>query len=275
MSKLFKLKIILFTLGLFCFAANSYIFAQRRHPAEKSKAARSWTDDFKSKIDFANETGKTVRIYWLDQNGERQFLLELKDGQSNYVNTFVSYMYVVTDEDGNALGMYASDAQPRFVQLRNDFERPAPPAREREDEDDYANRNYNTTPVKICSNQEVPRGFLIINYGSDMNCPNWSVSGVNTYTIQRPSRTEPVKICGDQLLPRGFVITRAGSDMSCTGWSVGGTNTYTIRIPRDTEDVCSVSETPRWFVVISTGSDMNCPNWSVGATNTKRIKRVR
>lgn len=277
MLKLFRLNVIFIALGLFCFAASAELFAQRKHPAESSKAARSWAMDFETSIEFSNETGNTVRLYWLDSNAERNYLFELKDGQSKRINTFVSYMYLVTDEQNNSLSMYSSDAQPRFIQLRNsDFDRRPPRDRDRDDDENYRGKNYDTTPIKICGNQEIPRGFLITAAESDFNCPNWSPGVKNSYTIQRPSRTAAVKICSSsQTIPRGFVVTSAESDFNCSNWSPGVKNAYTIKIPGDTETICSISETPRGFVVTSSESNFNCPNWSPGVKNSSRIQRIK
>lgn len=265
----------------FCFLGNAESFAQRRHPAENTKAARSWAMDFRTDIEFKNETGKTVKIYWLDSNAGRYHLFDLADGQSKHFDTYVSYMYLVTDDRDNALGMYASDAQPRIVRLGDKIASAARPPRESDsgnDEDDYADSpkgNYDTTPVTICSNQEIPRGFVITAVGNNFNCPNWNAVNKNTYTIQRPSRTEQTIICGGQQIPRGYVITAAGNNFNCSNWNAVNKNTYTIRRPRETENICSVSDVPRGYVVTGDYNDFNCPNWNAVNNNGKRLKRIR
>lgn len=281
MSNLFKLTIFLVALCLLAGTATKESFAQQRHPAENTKAARSWAMDFETSIEFRNESVKTIKVYWLNGNAERHFLFDLQNNQSKQFKTFVSYMYLVTDGQNNSLGMYASDAQPRIIQIGGDTSVARPPRdrdnREDFDDEDYDNqrRNYDTTPVTICSNQEIPRGFVLTAVGNNFNCSNWNAVNKNTYTIQRPSLTAETTVCSSHPVPRGFVVTAAGNNFYCSNWSATGQNTYTIRRPRETETICSVSEMPRGYVITGTGNNFYCPNWSATGNNSKQIKRIR
>lgn len=263
---------IVFIFSLLSLTAN-IIFAQRLHPAEENKTAKTVVSNFPTTIEFRNDSNKTVKIYWLDEAGKRKFSVTLAPKQSKEIKTFLSEPWLVTDERDNALSLYYPDAQPRIIYIRdNDFN-----SSERDEDDDfYASRpakDYN--PIKICANQPVPRGFLIIEAGSEWNCPNWTATGKNSYTIKRPSPTEPTKVCSNQNIPRSFVITAASAEWGCPNWTATGKNAYTITRPKDEQVMCAVSEVPRGFVVIANSNEWNCPNWTATGSNARRIKRVR
>lgn len=248
------------------------VSAQRLHPAEENKTARTVISNFSTTIEFRNDSNKTVKIYWLDEAGKRKFSVTLAPKQNNEIKTFLAEPWLVTDERDNALSLYYPDAQPRIIYIRdNDLS-----VSERDDEDDYASRpakDFN--PIKICSNQQIPRGFLIIEAGSDWNCPNWTATGKNSYTIKRPSPSEPTKVCSSQNIPRSFVITATSSEWGCPNWTATGKNAYTITRPKNEQSMCAVSEVPRGFVIISTYNDWNCPNWTATGSNARKIRRVQ
>jgi len=88
----------------------------RKHPAEMAKIA-SGPDLFAAPIAFQNNSAGIRKVYWLDTNGERQLYRELKPGESYELGTYLSHPWVVTDADGNALGLYYPDGQKRTVTL--------------------------------------------------------------------------------------------------------------------------------------------------------------
>jgi hypothetical protein len=88
----------------------------QQHPAEIAKIA-SGPDLFAVPIAFQNNSAGIRKVYWLDTNGERQLYRELKPGESYGLGTYLSHPWVVTDADGNALGLYYPDGQKRTVTL--------------------------------------------------------------------------------------------------------------------------------------------------------------
>lgn len=258
------------------FLTVAAISAQRLHPAEKTKIARTVASNFKTTIEFRNESGKTIKVYWLDEAGDRNFAVTLAPVQNDEIQTYLSQPWLITDERDNAISLYYPDAQPRVVFLRGKDLAGLEKAEGDFDEAyDDPNVVYDTRPIKICANQEIPVGYLIISADSDWNCPNWTATGKNSYTIKHPGRTEPTNVCNNQKIPRGFVITRATADWGCPDWTATGTNMYTITRPKDEQSICSISEMPRGFVVTSTYADWSCPGWTATGSNAKKIKRVK
>jgi hypothetical protein len=96
---------------------NAKAFEQGgKHPAEIAKIA-SGPDLFAAPIAFQNNSAGIRKVYGLDTNGERQLYRELKAGESYELGTYLSHPWVVTDADGNALGLYYPDGQKRTVTL--------------------------------------------------------------------------------------------------------------------------------------------------------------
>jgi hypothetical protein len=268
MSHKAKIFCLVVLLSLMSTAASG----QRLHPAERDKTARTVLSDFKTGIEFRNETDKTVKIFWLDENGNRKFSGNLAPGRSKEFETYLSEPWLVTDESDNALSLYYPDAQPRIVYLRDvrrsDSERGFEDDNTARPEKDYA-------PINICGNQPIPRGFLIVAAGNDFNCPNWSATGKNSYTIKRPRPNAPITVCSAQSIPRGFVITAASNEWGCPNWTATSKNAYTITRPKDEQAMCDVSEVPRGFVIVSTYNEWNCPNWTATGKNARKIRRVQ
>jgi VHL beta domain len=272
MKSIKTLKVFCLTGFLLFLAANS-VFAQIFHPAEKDKSARSGNNKFETSIEFSNETGAPIKLFWLDSNGARVFFLQLTTRQSKDIRSYLGVPWLVTDERDNALEIYYTDAQPRFIQIK-DSQLSANRRDDFYDEYDDPQTKIDTKPITICSGQEIPRGYLIIAAGSNWNCSGWTATGKNSYTIKRPSRTEAMTVCANQNIPRGFVITSASNSWDCSNWTATGTNAYTIKRPSETETICAVSDTPRRYVVTANTSNWNCPNWMATGTNAKTIKRV-
>jgi len=88
----------------------------RKHPAEMANIV-SGPDLFGTPIAFQNNSAAIRKVYWIDTNGERKLYLEIKPGESYGLGTYLSHPWVVTDADGNALGLYFPDGQKRTVTL--------------------------------------------------------------------------------------------------------------------------------------------------------------
>ena len=88
----------------------------RKHPAELAKLV-SGEGEIASPIAFQNNNAGIRKVYWLDKNGERMLYRELKPGESYELGTYLSHPWVVTDADGNALGLYFPDGRKRTVTL--------------------------------------------------------------------------------------------------------------------------------------------------------------
>ena len=86
----------------------------RKHPAEFAKIA-SGPDLFAAPIAFQNNSTGLRKVYWIDKNGEREPYCELKPGENCEIGTYLTHPWVVTDADGNALGLYYPDGQKRTV----------------------------------------------------------------------------------------------------------------------------------------------------------------
>jgi uncharacterized protein (TIGR03067 family) len=96
---------------------NAKVLEQgRKHPAEMANIA-SGPDLFGAPIAFQNNSAGIRKVYWIDKNGERQPYCELKPGENCGIGTYLSHPWVVTDADGNALGLYYPDGQKRTVTL--------------------------------------------------------------------------------------------------------------------------------------------------------------
>jgi hypothetical protein len=98
----------------FVLACPSMGRAEKKHPAEE-KGIKSVNGDVEAKIKFDNKSGKTVKVYWLDYDGNRKLYQTLKDEESYEQETFLTHPWVITDEDDNAWYLYFPDAQPRTV----------------------------------------------------------------------------------------------------------------------------------------------------------------
>jgi len=82
-------------------------------------------------------------------------------------------------------------------------------------------------PITVCSDQPIPRGLVILKGGRDMNCPNWTATGFNTFTLKRPGDSE--EICSSSPMPYGYVVASEGLSWDCPNWTATGKNTKKIR----------------------------------------------
>lgn len=92
----------------------------KRHEAEENGAAKSTSSTFATKIKFVNETGKTVKLFELDDRGFRGNAPKatLKEDKSQGFSTFLTHPWLVTDKNEDAIAIYYPDTEPRTVVLK-------------------------------------------------------------------------------------------------------------------------------------------------------------
>jgi len=67
-------------------------------------------------IEFVNQTGGSVNVYWLSFDGSRQFWFSLAAGRSQNQGTYIGHAWLVTDAAGVCVGfVVANQAQARYV----------------------------------------------------------------------------------------------------------------------------------------------------------------
>jgi hypothetical protein len=90
----------------------------KKHPAEL-RGIKSIDSKTETAIDFVNRSKQTIKVYWLDYEGNRQLKDTIKEGGSyGMKRTFVSHPWLVTDADDNPWTIYYPDLQPRTVEVR-------------------------------------------------------------------------------------------------------------------------------------------------------------
>lgn len=80
------------------------VVLQRYCPSEQS--SHSIVGIQSTHLNFINHSGKTVRTYWINYQGARQFYAEIADGQSYLQQTYVSHPWVVTDTQNNCIAFF-------------------------------------------------------------------------------------------------------------------------------------------------------------------------
>ena len=98
-------------------AAILPLAADTRHSAEDA-GITSINSDVETKITFINQAPETIRIYWLNFEGERVLYHTLKPGESAEQITFLTHPWLITDENDNAWQLYYPDAQPRKIEIK-------------------------------------------------------------------------------------------------------------------------------------------------------------
>jgi uncharacterized protein (TIGR03067 family) len=89
---------------------------QELHSAEKN-GVKSVNSNSETKIKFLNTSKRTIKVYWLDFEGDRQPYGTLKDGDSIEPVTYLTHPWLITDEKDNPWYIYFPDAQPRIVEI--------------------------------------------------------------------------------------------------------------------------------------------------------------
>ena len=97
-------------------SALARAFADKKHPVEEA-GLKSGDGDIEATITFVNKGKKTVKIYWLDHEGERVHYKTLEADETHEQPTFLAHPWLITDEDGDARAVYFPDGQPRTVEI--------------------------------------------------------------------------------------------------------------------------------------------------------------
>jgi hypothetical protein len=91
--------------------------AEKKHPAEE-KGIKSTNGEVETSIKFVNKSGRPVKVYWLDYEGQRKLYETVKDGDAHTIDkTYLTHPWLITDEDDNAWYVYFPDSQPRTVEI--------------------------------------------------------------------------------------------------------------------------------------------------------------
>lgn len=91
--------------------------ADKKHAAEE-KGIKSIGSDVATSITFVNKSQQTIKVYWLDSEGQRKHMETVKDGESREIEpTYLMHPWLITDEDDKAWYVYYPDAQPRSVEI--------------------------------------------------------------------------------------------------------------------------------------------------------------
>jgi hypothetical protein len=81
---------------------------------------RSQKSNNSTEITFINDTGGSVRLYWINFEGERQLYAQIPPGQRVHQPTFVMHPWIVVDADEQCLGVYRAARMPRTVHISGD-----------------------------------------------------------------------------------------------------------------------------------------------------------
>ncbi len=91
-------------------------FADKKHPVEVA-GLTSGDSEIETTISFVNKAKKTVKVYWLDHDGDRVLYATLEEGETHEQPTFLTHPWLITNEDGDSWSVYFPDAQPRTVDI--------------------------------------------------------------------------------------------------------------------------------------------------------------
>ena len=114
------------TTTLACLAVTALVGCAAPVRSEKASliqvaAARSAANLSTAQIEFVNDSGQVVKIFWVDFEGHQKLYQTLKVGESYVQKTYLNHPWLVTDASDNVWYMFFADAQPRTV----DITRPA------------------------------------------------------------------------------------------------------------------------------------------------------
>ena len=101
-------------LTAFLLCAVPASWAQQKHSAEE-KGAAALRSDFSTSIEFWNQGEKPLKLFRLNEAGQRVLVRTLAAGERQVESTFLTHPWLLTDEQDNALGLYYPDADRRLV----------------------------------------------------------------------------------------------------------------------------------------------------------------
>ena len=84
-----------------------------KHPKEES--LRSLHSAAEAQIHFENRSGQTVRVYWLDYDGERKLYQTLRNGECYDQPTYLTHPWLIACENGDVWEVYLPTEQPRTI----------------------------------------------------------------------------------------------------------------------------------------------------------------
>ena len=111
--RLFAVRLVL--IG-FLLAAAPVAFSESKHPAEE-RGIKSYDENIEALITFANGSGQTIKIYWIDFDGKRVLYMTLQNGEAYTQQTFLTHPWLITDENDNAWSLHYPDGEPRRVEV--------------------------------------------------------------------------------------------------------------------------------------------------------------
>lgn len=111
-----RLLVVAGAIWLICSSADA---EETSCPNEETLRSRYSTAP--TEITFINDTGGTVRLYWINFEGERQLYAQLPTGQRVRQLTFVTHPWVVVDSEGRCLGVYRAARAPHTVQIASEL----------------------------------------------------------------------------------------------------------------------------------------------------------
>ncbi|MGH9962637.1 MAG: hypothetical protein ACREBC_36905 [Pyrinomonadaceae bacterium] len=85
----------------------------------QESALRSTSFDTKTLITFRNETSRTVKVYWIDYEGDRISYGTLKPRESRSQQTFLTHPFVLTDLDDKCIGIFLPTQEPAVAILKD------------------------------------------------------------------------------------------------------------------------------------------------------------
>jgi hypothetical protein len=80
--------------------------------------SRSINGRHTTEVVFVNKRAQTITIWWLDYKGKRVQYNTLASGDHYTQQTYVTHPWVVTDTQGQCLGLFFPDAQRRTIDVQ-------------------------------------------------------------------------------------------------------------------------------------------------------------
>ena len=73
---------------------------------EDEKGVKSADSDTATEVTFQNQSDVTIKVYWLDYEGKRQYYADVKPGKSYTQDTYMTHPWVVTNVKGACVMMF-------------------------------------------------------------------------------------------------------------------------------------------------------------------------
>jgi VHL beta domain len=79
-------------------------------PPEEEKRLRSMHSHFNAHLAVTNHTGRNLKIFWLDFDGQRQDASSLPSFGRMSIQTYSTHPFLVTEENGTPLSIFLSES---------------------------------------------------------------------------------------------------------------------------------------------------------------------